>query len=71
MRLRVLITVGVDEPPSRYPLMYDEASNLAARLRAGAPQFEVEYVAFPGEEHLPAGVMSLIRSIEFAWPRRH
>ena len=69
MTLRVLITVGGDEPPS-YPLMYDQASNLAARLQAGAPQLEVKYVVFPGEGHLPAGVMSLIRSIEFAWPRR-
>jgi predicted alpha/beta superfamily hydrolase len=68
--LRVLITVGGDEPRTKYPEMYDEASNLAARLRAGAPQLEVEYTSFPGEGHLPAGVISLIRSIEFAWPRR-
>ena len=70
MSLRVLITVGGDEPPSSYPLLYDEASNLAARLRASAPQLEVKYTVFQGEGHLPAGVVSLIRSIQFAWPRR-
>ena|SRR5215211_7325241 len=70
MTLRVLITVGGEEPPSSYPLLYDEASNLAARLRAGAPRLEVKYAVFPGEGHLPAGVVSLIRSIQFAWPRR-
>jgi uncharacterized protein len=70
MTLRVLITAGGEEPASSYPLLYDEASNLAGRLRAGAPQLEVKYVVFAGEGHLPAGVVSLIRSIEFAWPRR-
>lgn len=70
LALRILVTVGGDEPRSSYPLMYDEPSSLAARLRAGAPGLRVEYVVFPGEEHLPAGAMSLIRSIEFAWPRR-
>ena len=68
--LRVLITVGGEEPPSRYPLMYDEPSTFAARLQAGAPHLTVKYVVFPGEGHLPAGAMSLIRGIEFAWPRR-
>jgi predicted alpha/beta superfamily hydrolase len=70
LSLRVLITEGGDEPPSRYPDVYDEASNVAARLRASAAALEVKYVVFPGEGHLSAGVMSLIRSIEFAWPRR-
>lgn len=70
MALRVLITVGGDEPPSSYPLLYDEASTLAARLRTGAPQIEVKYTVFPAEGHLSAGVVSLIRSIQFAWPRR-
>jgi predicted alpha/beta superfamily hydrolase len=70
LTLRVLITVGGDEPPSSYPLLYDEASNLAARLRAAAPQLDVKYTVFPGEGHLSAGVVSLIRSIQFAWPRR-
>jgi uncharacterized protein len=68
--LRVLITVGGDEPPSRYPLMYDEPATFAARLQAGAPRVEVKYVVFPGEGHLPAGAMSLIQGIQFAWPRR-
>ena len=68
--LRVLITVGGEEPPSRYPLVYDEPANLVDRLRAGAPQLEVKYVVFPGEGHLSAGVVSLVRSIQFAWPRR-
>ena len=68
--LRVLITVGGAEPPTKYPLIYDEASNLAARLRSGAPQLKVEYTVFPGEGHLPAAVVSLIRSIQFAWPRQ-
>lgn len=70
MTLRIFITLGGDEPPSSYPLIYDEASNLAARLRAGAPQLEVKYGVFPGEGHLPAGVMSLIQGIQFAWPLR-
>jgi predicted alpha/beta superfamily hydrolase len=70
LALRVLVTVGGDEPPSSYPLIYDEPSNLALRLRAGAPELHVEYVVFPGEGHLPAGAVSLIRAIEFAWPRR-
>ena len=70
LTLRVLITVGGDEPPSKYPLMYDEASNFAGRLKAGAPQLEVKYIVFPGEGHLPAGVISLIDAIQFAWPRR-
>lgn len=69
MSLRVLITVGADEPPSRYPLMYEEPSDLAKQLRAGAPLMEIKYEVFPGEGHLPAGALSLIRSIEFAWPR--
>jgi predicted alpha/beta superfamily hydrolase len=69
LTLRVLVTVGGDEPPSRYPLIYDEPSTFAARLQAGAPQLEVKYVVFPGEGHLPAGAMSLIQGIEFAWPR--
>jgi len=67
--LRVLITVGGRESPPSYPLLYDEAASLAARLRTGAPQLDVEYTSFPGEGHLPAGAMSLIRSLEFAWPR--
>jgi predicted alpha/beta superfamily hydrolase len=70
MSLRVLISVGGEEPPSRYPLMYDEPSTFAARLQASAPQLTVKYVVFPGEGHLPAGAMSLIQGIEFAWPRR-
>jgi len=70
MTLRVLVTVGGDEPPSRYPLMYDEPSTFAARLHAGAPKLEVKYVVFPGEGHLAAGAISLIRGIQFAWPRR-
>jgi len=70
MALRVLITVGGEEPPSKYPLMYDEPSTFAARLQAGAPPLQVKYVVFPGEGHLPAGAMSLIQGIEFAWPRR-
>lgn len=66
----MLITVGGDEPPSSSPLIYDEASNVAARLRASSPQMEVKYVVFPGEGHVSAGAMSLVRSIQFAWPRR-
>ena len=69
LALRILITVGGDEPPSTYPLIYDEASKLAARLQAGPPQLDVRYIVFPGEGHLSAGVVSLIRSIQFAWPR--
>ena len=69
LALRVLITVGGDEPPSSYPFIYDEAPNVAARLQAGAPHLKVKYVVFPGEGHLSAGVVSLIRSIQFAWPR--
>lgn len=70
LALRVLITAGGDEPPSRYPLVYDEPSTFAARLSARAPQLQVQYVVFPGEGHLPAGVMSLIQAIQFAWPRQ-
>ncbi len=70
LTLRVLVTGGGDEPPSSYPLIYDEPSTFAARLQAGAPQLEGKYVVFPGEGHLPAGAMSLIQGIEFAWPRR-
>ena len=71
--LRVLITVGGDEQPPGATLTYrmiDDASDLADRLRAGAPQLEVEHTIFPGEGHLTAGLLSLIRSIQFAWPRR-
>lgn len=68
MVLRVLITVGGDEQPP--PPSYLTASALADRLRAGAPQLEVEYTVFSGEGHLTAGLLSLIRSIRFAWPRR-
>jgi hypothetical protein len=50
--------------------MIDDASDLANRLRAGAPQLEVERTIFTGEGHLTAGLLSLIRSIQFAWPRR-
>jgi predicted alpha/beta superfamily hydrolase len=73
MALRVLITVGGDEqPPGEAPAyrMIDDASALADRLRAGAPQLQVERTIFPGEGHLTAGLLSLIRSIQFAWPRR-
>lgn len=35
-----------------------------------AALFEVKYVAFLGEGHLPAGAMALIEGIQFAWPRR-
>ena len=73
MVLRVLITVGGDEQPPGAKLPYptiDDASNLAKRLRAGAPWLEVEFTTFSGEGHLPAGPLSLIRSIQFAWPRR-
>jgi hypothetical protein len=48
----------------------DDASHLADRLRAGAPQLEVERTIFSGEGHLTAGLLSLIKSIQFAWPRR-
>lgn len=73
MALRVLITVGGDEQPPGQALAYkmiDDASDLADRLRAGAPQLEVESTIFTGEGHLTAGLLSLIRSIQFAWPRR-
>lgn len=70
MALRVLIMVGGDEPPSKYPLMYDEPATFAARLQAGAPRVEVKYLVFPGEGHLPAGAMALIQGFQFAWPRR-
>lgn len=73
MVLRVLITVGGDEQPPGAKLPYptiDDASNLAKRLRAGAPWLEVEFRTFSGEGHLPAGPLSLIRSIQFAWPKR-
>jgi len=73
MVLRVLITVGGDEQPPGATMAYktiDDASNLADRLRAGAPQLEVECTIFSGEGHLTAGLLSLIRSIQFAWPRR-
>ena len=73
MVLRVLITVGGDEQPPGEALAYrmiDDASDLANRLRAGAPQLEVERTIFTGEGHLTAGLLSLIRSIQFAWPRR-
>ena len=72
MVLRVLITVGGDEQPPGAAMAYktiDDASNLADRLRAGAPQLEVECTIFSGEGHLTAGLLSLIRSIQFAWPR--
>ena len=72
MVLRVLITVGGDEQPPGVALAYktiDDASNLADRLRAGAPQLEVERTIFSGEGHLTAGLLSLIKSIQFAWPR--
>ncbi len=70
--LRVLITVGGDEQPPGQALTYrmiDDASDLADRLRAGASQLEVERTIFPGEGHLTAALLSLIRSIQFAWPR--
>ena len=72
MVLRILITVGGDEQPPGAALAYktiDDASHLADRLRAGAPQLEVERAIFPGEGHLTAGLLSLIKSIQFAWPR--
>jgi predicted alpha/beta superfamily hydrolase len=72
MVLRILITVGGDEQPPGAKLPYptiDDASNLAKRLRARAPWLEVEFTSFAGEGHLPAGPLSLIRSIQFAWPR--
>ena len=72
MVLRVLITVGGDEQPPGAALAYktiDDASSLADRLRAGAPQLEVERTIFSGEGHLTAGLLSLIKSIQFAWPR--
>jgi len=49
MVLRVLITVGGDEQPPGAKLPYptiDDASNLAKRLRAGAPWLEVEFTTF-------------------------
>jgi predicted alpha/beta superfamily hydrolase len=70
--LRVLITVGGDEQPPGEALAYrmiDDASDLADRLRAGASQMEVERTIFPSEGHLTAGLLSLFRSIQFAWPR--
>lgn len=70
--LRVLITVGSDEQPPGEALAYrmiDDALELADRLRAGASQLQVEHAVFPGEGHLTAGLLSLIRSIQFAWPR--
>lgn len=73
MMLRVLITVGGDEQPPGAKLAYpiiDDASNLAKRLRTGAPWLEVEFTTLSGEGHLAAGPLSLIRSIQFAWPRR-
>jgi uncharacterized protein len=73
MVLRVLITVGGDEQPPGAKLPYptiDDASNLAKRLRASAPWLGVEFTIFPREGHLPAAPLSLIRSIQFAWPRR-
>jgi len=72
MALRVLITAGGGEQPPGKPLAYrviDDASSLADRLRAGAPQLSVERTVFPGEGHLTAGLLSLIRSVEFAWPK--
>jgi len=73
MLLRVLITVGGDEQPPGAKLPYrtiDDASNLAKRLRAGAPWLEVQFTTILGEGHLPAAPLSLIRSMQFAWPRR-
>jgi predicted alpha/beta superfamily hydrolase len=67
MPLRILITVGSDEPTTGYR-MVEDASTLADRLRAGAPQLEVERTIFEGEGHLTAGLLSLIRSLQFAWP---
>src|SRR5205814_2174610 len=52
MVLRVLITVGGDEQPPGAAMAYktvDDASNLADRLRAGAPQLEVECTIFSAE----------------------
>ncbi len=74
MVLRVLITVGGDEQPPGAKLPYraiDDASNLARRLRAGAPWLEVDFTILPDEGHLPAAPLSLIRSLQFAWPTRH
>ncbi|MEZ4455854.1 MAG: alpha/beta hydrolase-fold protein [Gemmatimonadales bacterium] len=68
LALRVLITVGSEEGPG--PEGYLTASTLADRLRAGAPQMAVDFTVFSGEGHLTAGLLSLIRSIQFAWPRR-
>jgi predicted alpha/beta superfamily hydrolase len=73
MPLRILITVGGDEQPpgqTQGYRMIDDASALADRLRAGAPKLEVEHTIFAGEGHLTAGLLSLVRSIQFAWPRR-
>jgi hypothetical protein len=73
LALRVLITVGSDEQPPGAKLPYraiDDASNLAKRLRTGAPWLEVEFTTISGEGHLPAGPLSLIRGIQFAWPKR-
>src|SRR2546430_15428530 len=72
MVLRVLITVGGDEQPPGAALPYrtiDDGSNLADRLRSGAPQLEVERTIFWGDGHLTPGLLPLIRSIQFAWPR--
>jgi predicted alpha/beta superfamily hydrolase len=71
MALRILITVGGDEQPAGAEVrMLDDTADFADRLRKGAPQLEVERVVFPGEGHLTAGLLSLPKSIQFAWPRR-
>lgn len=70
--MRVLITVGGEEHPPGETFAYqviDDASALADRLRAGASGLDVELTVFAGEGHLSAGAVSLIRSIQFAFPR--
>jgi predicted alpha/beta superfamily hydrolase len=72
MTLRVFITVGGQELPPEQEQTYrmiGNASALADRLRERAPRLEVEFRMFPDEGHLPAGLLSLYHSIEFAWPR--
>jgi uncharacterized protein len=70
MALRILITVGGDEQPDGAEVrMLDDTADFADRLRRGAPELEVERTIYPGEGHLTAGLLSLIKSIQFAWAR--
>ncbi|MNC96791.1 hypothetical protein D3C83_142530 [compost metagenome] len=59
-----------EQPPGRTTgyMMIDDTRGLADRLRAGAPELEIEHVIFSGEGHLTAGLLSLIQGIQFAWP---